>query len=119
MAESDDEESRLFIDETLTDVVLWQSSRATNTGNPFELDPIFVFSLQRFRTRASQTELTAETPLVFFRNRSTSCQYEYFQTFHRETNTDERENGDEETIPVVEATSTIQNNVLTSDQHHA
>ena len=112
MAEIDDEESRLFIDENFTDLPICSSSRSTNTGNSFELDPFFFVNFQRFRTRSSQTELTSENQLVFYRHQSTSCQFEYFQLFHRETSTDETTSDDDHDEALV-----IPNDDLTCDDH--
>lgn len=103
--DDDDEDLRLFIDENFDEFSLCPSSRSTNTGNPFELDPFFFVNLQRIRTRSSQTELKSENQLVFYRHRSTSCQKEIFSNFHRETNTDETKLTDEETISVIESSS--------------
>ena len=70
----DEDQSRLYIDETVSDC--WnqsreQASKSINTGNPFELDWIFLAYVNRYQTRSSQTILTSNTNLLFKRHRST------------------------------------------------
>lgn len=101
MIDSDDEESRLYIDESITSLSV-QCDRSTITGNPFELDPFLLILRQRYQTRSAQTQLTSKNDhLLFHRHRSTSCRIEDFQNVDRETNTEKKVTDDEETIDVV------------------
>jgi hypothetical protein len=95
--ESDEDEFRLYIDENVFDSIQ-QSTKSTNTGNPFELDWSFITNIHRYQTRSVQTILTSDTNLLLKRHRSTSCQAEFFATMTKETNTNYN---DEERIPVV------------------
>lgn len=103
--ESDEDESRLYIDESVFGSMNHndrQASKSINTGNPFELDLNLIANLNRYRTRYCQTILTSNTNLLVQRNRSTFCQAEYFSTITQETNTDcDNNNEKEERILVV------------------
>jgi len=102
--ESDEDEFRLYIDENVFDSMnnsAQQSTKSTNTGNPFELDFIFIANINRYQTRSSQTILTSNTNLLLKRHRSTICQAEFFATMNQETNTDHDTNNKEERILVI------------------
>ena len=68
----DDDDSRLYIDENISDSLYnQQQTKSTNTGNPFELDFFLLDHLNRYQTRSSQTVLTSNTSLLLKRHRST------------------------------------------------
>lgn len=93
---------RLYIDETIfhcENSSNQQSTKSTNTGNPFELDFLFLVNLNRYQTRSSQTLLTSHINHLFKRHRSTLCQAEYFTTISQQTNTEHDDQ--EERIPVM------------------
>ena len=102
--ESDEVNSRLYIDENILDSGNnhnQQQTKATNTGNPFELDFFLIALLNHYQTRSSQTVLTSNTSLLLKRHRSTFCQAEYFSTMTQQTNTTHVINDKEECIAVV------------------
>lgn len=109
---SDDDQqdcSTFYIDETVSNCQghsIGQANKSTNTGNPFELDPFFLATINRYQTRFSQTFLTTHLDLLFQRNRSTICQPEYFSTMAQAINTDQDyHHHHEERIPVVRLSS--------------
>jgi hypothetical protein len=91
-----------------------QSTKSINTGNPFELDSIFVENINRYQTRSSQTILTSNMNLLLKRHRSTICQAEYFATMTQETNTNQNSNEQEERIAVVKKQRTENLDLLSS-----
>ncbi len=110
---SDEDECRLYIDETAVDFGN-QSTKSINTGNPFELDWIFIENINRYQTRSSQTILTSNTNLLLKRHRSTMCQAEYFATMTQETNTNQDYNEHEERVAVVKKQRTENIDLLSS-----
>lgn len=110
---SDEDECRLYIDETAVDFGN-QSTKSINTGNPFELDWIFIENINRYQTRSSQTILTSNTNLLLKRHRSTICQAEYFATMTQETNTNQDYNEHEERVAVVKKQRTENIDLLSS-----
>jgi hypothetical protein len=110
---SDEDECRLYIDETAVDFGN-QSTKSINTGNPFELDWIFIENINRYQTRSSQTILTSNTNLLLKRHRSTMCQAEYFATMAQETNTNQDYNEHEERVAVVKKQRTENIDLLSS-----
>jgi hypothetical protein len=99
----DNEDARLYIDETFVsplDRRHHQPTRSTNTGNPFEMNPLLLANLRRCQTHSSQTTLTSNTALLLKRHRSTCCQAEYFQRSTKETNTERSNEMKEEAIAV-------------------
>ncbi len=115
--ESDEDEFRLYIDENVFDSVnnsTQQSTKSTNTGNPFELDLIFIENVNRYQTRSSQTILTSNINHLLKRHRSTICQAEYFATMTQETNTNHDNNDKEERISVVKKQRTEDVDLLLS-----
>jgi hypothetical protein len=115
--ELDEDEFCLYIDENVFDSVnnsARQSTKSTNTGNPFELDSIFIANLNHYQTRSSQTILTSNTNLLLKRNRSTICQAEFFATMTQETNTNHDNNDQEERISVVKKQRTETVDLLVS-----
>jgi len=110
---SDEDESRLYIDETAVDFGN-QSTKSINTGNPFELDWIFIENINRYQTRSSQTILTSNTNLLLKRHRSTMCQAEYFATMTQEINTNQDYNEHEERVAVVKKQRTENIDLLSS-----
>ena len=102
ISDEDDGPRPLHIDETFfhcENSSNHQTSKSTNTGNPFELDFLFLVNLNRYQTRSSQTLLTSHIDLRFKRHRSTICQAEYFPKNSQQTNTES--NDQEERIAVV------------------
>ncbi len=110
---SDEDECRLYIDEMVVDSVN-QLTKSINTGNPFELDWIFIENINRYQTRSSQTILTSNTNLLLKRHRSTICQAEYFATMTQETNTNQDYNEHEERVAVVKKQRTENIDLLSS-----
>ena len=116
----DDDESRLYIDEHVSDSTnnsSRQSTKSVNTGNAFELDSMLIANINRYRTRSTQTILTSNRSLLLKRHRSTFCQAEYFETLTQETNTDYDGNNEEERILVVKKQRTENVNMLLSPTH--
>jgi hypothetical protein len=115
--ELDEDEFRLYIDETVFDSMnnsTQQSTKSTNTGNPFELDFNFIANVNRYQTRSSQTILTSNTNLLLKRHRSTICQAEFFATMNKETNTNHDTNNKEERILVMKKQRTENVELLSS-----
>lgn len=110
ISDDDDDENHLYIDENVLDSIQ-QSTKSTNTGNPFELDLFVIENINRYQTRSSQTVLTSNINFLLKRHRSTICQAEYFATITQETNTNHDK---EERIPVVKKQRTGDVNLLLS-----
>lgn len=97
----DNEDARLYIDETFVSPFDHrQPTRSSNTGNPFELNPLLLANLHRYQTRSSQTTLTSHAALLLKRHRSTCCQAEDFQRSTKETNTEQDNEIKEQVIAV-------------------
>jgi hypothetical protein len=109
---ADEDSARLYIDENVCDPQPHrQQTRATNTGNPFELDFFLLASLNRFRTRSSQTVLTSDTSLLRKRHRATICQAQCFAVRTQDTSTSDDE---EERVVVIKKSKTRDDRSLLS-----